>query len=161
MVDVVKWTFEAASNACASDTVIQSVAAGIGQSAVGRTLFDDVDVVVEAADVDPGLLGLAVERSEELSLEVVPSEEPSLEVVVAPAASPDSDDSPPAPDPEPAAARLLACRSFFAQPDPLKWTAGAAMALRTGPEPHNGQALGGSACTPWMTSKRRPQAAQS
>lgn len=161
MVDVVKWTFEAASNACASDTVIQSVAAGIGQSADGRALFDDVDVVVEAADLEAGLLGDSVAPSEELSLEFAakPSEELSLEVAVPLAASPDSDASPP--DPEPAADRLLACRSFFAQPEPLKWTAGAAMALRTGPEPHNGQALGGSACTPWMTSNRRPQAAQS
>jgi hypothetical protein len=53
----------------------------------------------------------------------------------------------------------LARRSFLAQPEPLKWTAGAAIALRTGPDPHRGQAVGGSAWTPWMTSKRRPQAA--
>jgi hypothetical protein len=136
------------------------VAAGIAQSAVGRAPFDDVDVVVEAADLD-WLLGFAVEPSRELSPEVEPSEELSPEVAVPADASPDSDESPPVPDPEPAAERLLACRSFFAQPDPLKWTAGAAMALRTGPDPHNGQALGGSACTPWMTSNRRPQAAQS
>jgi hypothetical protein len=52
-------------------------------------------------------------------------------------------------------------RSFFAQPDPLKWTAGAANALRIGPDPHSGQLVGGSAWTPWITSNRRPHAAQS
>jgi hypothetical protein len=52
-------------------------------------------------------------------------------------------------------------RSFFAQPDPLKWMAGAANALRTGPEPHSGQLVGGSASTPWIASKRRPHAEQS
>lgn len=45
-------------------------------------------------------------------------------------------------------------RSFFAQPDPLKWTAGAVIALRTGPPPHDGQPVGLSAVTPWITSKR-------
>jgi hypothetical protein len=52
-------------------------------------------------------------------------------------------------------------RSFLAQPDPLKWMAGAAIALRTGPEPHSGHCSGGPSWTPWMTSNRRPQAAQS
>jgi hypothetical protein len=73
------------------------------------------------------------------------------------------DSWPPSVDPWPASAEpfeaALARRSFLAQPEPLKWTAGAAMALRIGPEPHKGQAVGGSAWTPWMTSKRRPQAA--
>jgi hypothetical protein len=50
-------------------------------------------------------------------------------------------------------------RSFFAQPEPLKWTDGAEIALRTGPEPQSGQLVGGSPWTPWTTSKRRPQAA--
>lgn len=58
---------------------------------------------------------------------------------------------------EDAAAR----RSFFAHPDPLKWTAGAANALRTGPPPQDGQLVGASAWTPWMTSNRVPQFAQS
>ncbi len=52
-------------------------------------------------------------------------------------------------------------RSLFAQPEPLKWTAGAATAFLTGPEPHNGHRAGGPSWIPWMTSKRRPQAAQS
>jgi hypothetical protein len=52
-------------------------------------------------------------------------------------------------------------RSFFAHPDPLKWIAGGANAFRTGPEPHSGHAAGGASWTPWMTSNRRPHAAQS
>jgi hypothetical protein len=52
-------------------------------------------------------------------------------------------------------------RSFLAQPDPLKWTAGALTALRSGPPPQSGQAVGGSAWTPWTISDRRPQEAQS
>jgi hypothetical protein len=72
--------------------------------------------------------------------------------------SPSLEDVSPSPDD-----RLFtaARRSFLAQPEPLKWTAGAANALRTGPEPHNGQCSGGPSWTPWMTSNRRPQAAQS
>jgi hypothetical protein len=52
-------------------------------------------------------------------------------------------------------------RSFFAQPEPLKWMAGGANALRTGPEPHNGQLAGGSSSSPWIASNRRPHAEQS
>ena len=52
-------------------------------------------------------------------------------------------------------------RSFLAQPDPLKWIAGAANAFRTGPDPHSGHRSGAGSLTPWMTSKRRPHAAQS
>jgi hypothetical protein len=52
-------------------------------------------------------------------------------------------------------------RSFFAQPDPLKWMVGGANAFLIGPRPHDGHVVGGSAWTPWTTSKRVPQAAQS
>jgi hypothetical protein len=62
-----------------------------------------------------------------------------------------------APEPDVAVER----RSFLAQPDPLKWIAGAVKALRTGPPPHEGQLVGPSAWTPWMTSNRVPQLAQS
>ncbi|HET9082860.1 MAG TPA: hypothetical protein VFN41_00540 [Candidatus Limnocylindrales bacterium] len=51
-------------------------------------------------------------------------------------------------------------RSFFAQPEPLKTMVGGAKALRIGPDPHSGQASGAGSLTPWMTSKRRPHAAQ-
>ena len=39
-------------------------------------------------------------------------------------------------------------RSFFAQPDPLKWIDGAENALRTGAAPQTGQTVGPSAVTP-------------
>lgn len=54
----------------------------------------------------------------------------------------------------------VARRSFFAQPEPLKWIAGALMPLRRGPDPHSGQIVGRSAKTPCISSKWWPQAAQ-
>jgi hypothetical protein len=42
----------------------------------------------------------------------------------------------------------VARRSFFAQPDPLKCTAGALIALRMGPLPQMGQTVGRSAWRP-------------
>jgi hypothetical protein len=39
-------------------------------------------------------------------------------------------------------------RSFLAQPEPLKWTAGAEIAFLTGPLPHSGQVVGPSSWTP-------------
>ena len=49
-------------------------------------------------------------------------------------------------------------RSFFAQPEPLKWTAGVAKALRRVPSaPHAGQNRGPGALMPWMTSVVCPQ----
>jgi hypothetical protein len=51
-------------------------------------------------------------------------------------------------------------RSFLAQPEPLNTIVGGANALRIGPEPHKGHASGAGSLTPWMTSKRRPHAAQ-
>jgi hypothetical protein len=129
------------------------VAAGIAQSVLDPTVFDDPDGFVEPVDES---LGVAFEPSD---VAFGPSEGPSPEPAVAPAGtSPASEPS----VPEPAAPAFApARRSFLAQPDPLKWTAGAAIALRTGPNPHNGQDAGGSAWTPWITSNRRPQAAQS
>jgi hypothetical protein len=47
-------------------------------------------------------------------------------------------------------------RSFFAQPDPLKWIDGAEKALRTGAAPQTGHTVGLSALMPWSTSKRWP-----
>ena len=54
-----------------------------------------------------------------------------------------------------------ASRSFLAQPDPLKWIAGGANAFRTGPDPHSGHCSGDGSLRPWITSNRRPHAAQS
>jgi hypothetical protein len=147
MVDVVKWTFAAARMACASDRVIQSAADGIAQSAsLGGAGLDAglVDVVEVEADVDvPGPLPFEVA--------VAASSPPLLDVGAAsvPSFAPVSLD------------RAALRRSFFAQPDPLKWIAGAANAFRTGPDPHSGQTVGGSAWTPWIASKRRPHAEQS
>ncbi len=50
-------------------------------------------------------------------------------------------------------------RSFFAQPDPLKCTAGGAKTLRIRP-PHSGHADGPWSWTPWTTSIRWPQFVQ-
>jgi len=44
-------------------------------------------------------------------------------------------------------------RSFFAQPEPLKWTAGVVSALCSVPSaPHAGQKRGPGASIPWITS---------
>ena len=47
-------------------------------------------------------------------------------------------------------------RSFFAQPEPLKWIVGGAKPFRTGPLPHEGHRVGPEAYTPWITSNRCP-----
>jgi hypothetical protein len=50
-------------------------------------------------------------------------------------------------------------RSFFAQPDPLKWIVGGANALVIVPSaPHSGQNLGPWSWIPWTTSVTWPQA---
>jgi hypothetical protein len=105
--------------------------------------------------VEPAVDGAGAVASGEVVAELdddPPSESP-VEDPVSPLRAAES----PEPDDEDADAR----RSFFAQPVPLKWTAGAAKALRTGPPPHDGQLVGPSAWTPWMTSNRVPQLAQS
>jgi hypothetical protein len=66
---------------------------------------------------------------------------------------------PPASDDELAAAFVLVEladeRSFFAQPEPLKWTVGVDSALRIVPSvPHDGQNRGPSSLMPWITSVR-------
>ena len=49
-------------------------------------------------------------------------------------------------------------RSFFAQPEPLKWTAGAANTFRSGSSaPQVGQNRGWGASIPWMNSVRVEQ----
>jgi hypothetical protein len=55
----------------------------------------------------------------------------------------------------------VAERSFFAQPEPLKWTAGAEKPRRIVPSaPQLGQNRGPPSWIPWMTSIRCPQRAQ-
>lgn len=49
-------------------------------------------------------------------------------------------------------------RSFLAQPEPLKWTAGGANALRSVPSaPQAGQNRGPGSLIPWITSVRPAQ----
>lgn len=79
--------------------------------------------------------------------------------LVSVAVAPGSDPPAPLDDPSAAAAARVeldedAVRSFFAQPEPLKWIDGALNALRTGDAPHTTHASGPSAATPWMTSNR-------
>jgi hypothetical protein len=52
-------------------------------------------------------------------------------------------------------------RSFFAQPDPLKWIVGGANSLRIVPSsPHDGQNRGPGSFRPWRMSVRWSQAVQ-
>ena len=52
-------------------------------------------------------------------------------------------------------------RSFFAQPDPLKWIAGDENCLRIVPSrPHDGQNFGPAALIPWTMSARWSQEVQ-
>jgi hypothetical protein len=101
---------------------------------------------------------------------------------VEPAASPVEDDdaddsdelddeleSPSPPDPAPSdderdpafVPELDLPRSFFAQPDPLKWIAGAANCLRIeSSAPQDGQYRGPGSLIPWRMSARWSQAEQ-
>jgi hypothetical protein len=77
----------------------------------------------------------------------VPFEPPSL------------DDATPSPELELLLLALLAPlvedRSFLAQPEPLKWIAGVASALRIPPSnPQLGQKRGPASLIPWITSTR-------
>jgi hypothetical protein len=83
--------------------------------------------------------------------------------------SPDEDadwaPSPPlfAPAEEEAAARVAdePPRSFFAQPEPLKWIVGRTNCLRIVPSrPHDGQKCGPGSLIPWRMSARWSQAVQ-
>jgi hypothetical protein len=139
--------------------VIQSAADGIVQpsSLVDEPLaFDPLDS--DALDDDPldfaspdpldepevvaSVVGLAA------SDEPV-SDVPPLELELEP--------SPPSPDFAAAEAfvELAAPRSFFAQPEPLKWIVGGANCLRIVPSrPHDGQTCGPASLIPWMKSAR-------
>jgi hypothetical protein len=141
MVEALKWTLAAASNSFASARVIQSAAEGIGQSALAPVTAEAgfVDGASFDDEPDPSLL-------DDVSPELDPGLWPSLSDELRdppldePSASPWPSDVAPLLDPEVAVAR----RSFLAQPEPLKWTAGAANALRTRSLPQAGQAAGPS-----------------
>jgi hypothetical protein len=148
MVEVVKCTFAAASRARASDRVIQSVADGIAQSPPDAAVFDpeppDDSALAFDPDADPVPVPLVPLDVVAPSPVVPPA--PALAAAPEPASavpeSAEPESSPAGSEPERAAAADR--RSFLAQPEPLKWTDGAEMALRTGPEPHSGQLVGGS-----------------
>jgi len=87
------------------------------------------------------------------------------------AAAPPSPVEPVEPSPDPSPFRVLEDplaafvpldelpRSFFAQPEPLKWIAGAANCLRIVPSlPHEGQKCGPGSLIPWRMSDRWSQA---
>ena len=86
--------------------------------------------------------------------------------------SPDDDGASPSDDEDsdlPLSAPLLAAlvpagdppRSFFAQPDPLKWIAGVVNCLRIIPSwPQDGQKLGPGSLIPWRMSARWSQLVQ-
>jgi hypothetical protein len=58
-------------------------------------------------------------------------------------------------------AELAADRSFFAQPEPLKWTAGVVNPLRIEPSaPQLGQKRGPTSWIPWITSTMWAQTEQ-
>jgi hypothetical protein len=63
-------------------------------------------------------------------------------------AGPSSLEEPPSDPPEDEDFRPLDPRSFFAQPEPLKWIVGAVNALRTSWLPQTGQAVGPASLTP-------------
>jgi hypothetical protein len=135
-----------------------------------RRSVDDLDAldgrstgpaVFEPLDSE-ALSELEVELSFELGLE----DESAPAVEVAPPESsfepPESDSTLVSPPDLADAARVaLDARSFFAQPLPLKCTAGVLKPLcRVPSAPHAGQKRGPSALMPWMTSVTRPQALQ-
>lgn len=73
----------------------------------------------------------------------------------------DSDDEGALVDLAAALVLLAPPRSFFAQPDPLKWIEGAENCLRIVPSrPQDGQNLGPESLIPWRMSARWPQAVQ-
>src|SRR5262245_28803677 len=133
IVDVVKWTLAAARMAGAAVSGIQSLAAGIRQSAA-----------------EPLELGSFVVAALSPSF-VVSVDPPDAE----PSASPDVE------DPFELDEALAERRSFFAQPEPLKWMAGGANALRIVPSlPHDGQNWGAGSLRPRSSSVRWSHAEQ-
>jgi hypothetical protein len=105
------------------------------------------------------------------SLDPEPDDEPD------PDPEPDSDEPDPAPSPDDLAPdpapssddlepeddleALELPRSFFAQPDPLKWIVGGANSLRIVPSsPHEGQKSGPGSFRPWRISVRWSQVVQ-
>jgi hypothetical protein len=129
-------------------------------------LVEEPDVPLEPDEPDEPELG----EDPDVPLE---PDEPELgedpDVPLEPPPSPEPVASPPlasffSPDPDAAAAARVAAvppRSFFAQPEPLKWIAGVVNCLRIVPSaPHEGQKCGPGSLIPWRMSARWSQAVQ-
>jgi hypothetical protein len=136
--------------------VIQSAAAGIDDQAPSEPCDeeDDDGPDDDRPEPDPSP---ADDDDDADPFESAPEPDPDADL-----ASFDSDDPSeplepddalvPAPDPP---------RSFFAQPDPLKWIVGGANSLRIVPSsPHDGQNSGPGSLRPWRMSVRWSHAVQ-
>jgi hypothetical protein len=163
--------------------VIQSAAAGIGCQSPPEPDEppepDDPDEPPEPDDPDEPPESDEREPDEPDSDEREPEEPEESEPDDEPEPEPDPDDPSPDDDddededPEPSAPEddpsepleafvpLDPPRSFFAQPDPLKWIVGGANSFRIVPSlPHDGQNCGPGALRPWRMSVRWSQAVQ-
>ena len=138
--------FAAARISAASASVIQSVGGGHRQSPVAVVpdepdALEPLDALLDeddSPDEPPVLLSPD-------GLEDEPS--PPDDAGRSAPSEPDPSDAPsffepPSPLAFDGPGVAVARRSFFAQPDPLKWIAGAANAFLIGPPPHSGQAVG-------------------
>lgn len=125
----------------------------------------DVDEPVPDSALVASLFVDPAESVDAPSRDAPSGEPPSLDPPSGEPPSPDppSPDPPSADEPEPDLARVPVVddRSFFAHPEPLKWTAGDTSALRiVASAPHAGQNRGPAALMPWITSIRCRQEAQ-
>jgi outer membrane biosynthesis protein TonB len=169
-------TLAAARISAASASVIQSAAAGIGGQSPPEPDEppepDDPDEPPESDEREPDEPD-SDEREPEEPEESEPDDEPEPEPEPDPDdPSPDDDDDededpePSAPEDDPsepleAFVPLDPPRSFFAQPDPLKWIVGGANSFRIVPSlPHDGQNCGPGSLRPWRMSVRWSQAVQ-
>ena len=153
-------TLAAARMSAASASVIQSADEGIAQSPSFDEEPPDVEAEEDALpeDDEPPEDDSPEDDSPEvdspevdalLEVEALPPSPPPLAEAPSPPDSPAFDDA--ALD---ARVELLP-RSFFAQPEPLKWIVGGANCLRIVPSrPHDGQNLGPGSLIPWMMSAR-------
>jgi hypothetical protein len=146
-----KWTFADARRSEASWRLIQSAAEGIGR----QSPPDDEDEPSPDED-EPD------DEDEDSDFE--PDDEPEPEE---PDDSPEPPEPPESPEPSDDFAfdelfpALDPPRSFFAQPEPLKWIVGGANSLRIVPSlPHDGQNWGPGSLRPWRMSVRWSQAVQ-
>jgi hypothetical protein len=88
-------------------------------------------------------------ESDEVELELEPTPPSSAP----PAGAGDAESLP---DPAREVLDAADARSFFAHPEPLKWTAGVLKPLRIVPSaPHSGQKRGPGSLIPWITSASR------